>query len=512
MARDLAFFLLLGLLTLVAAPALAQEPLTKAPTAGIETQRSLDDALLDAVRQGHATDAARALTDGANPYVRLARQVRKRRFLSRRYKWVTRHYVAWDIAVDRARDRSKGGLSTLTALLNAGADPNHNAGGRPPLRSAVSAKDLEVTALLLAAGADPTLARDALNSASAEMSDAELRGFVEQFARVRSLDELLCDAAFGDAAALAREVLDQGASVEVTCGVRPVLHVAASQGLETAAVLLDAGADPHALAADGSTALHAAVRVASLDNALIQRLLDAGVDPTVVNAKGETAFHVALIQHVVRLHSLPETPRLRAARLSAWLLDPVRGDDAVSQWPEVQQWGVTRLERVHADLGTARFIALFSHPERDRIAAALTGPGGEARRALKPECTVGPRTTLGAATRLLGEREVGVRNGPVLEATFASGAAAGFLRPGLVGPRRLRWVRLSHDCDVLGGTLLGLPSDAAVAVLGRPEVVLPGVLGWTWDGAEAVEERAAVLTVYVYDGVIEGSGLDWRRH
>lgn len=515
--------LILGLGTALGSlPARADDP----PARSVSAQRALDDLLLDAVREGRATDAAEALGAGADLHVRLTRSVRVRRFLSRKYKSVDRSFVAWDVALSRAFDRAPGGMRTLVAILNASPDLDvRRLNG--VLGRAVQERDAEMAALLIAGGAGPVHARDTLNTVSESMSESELASFVDVFGGAIGMNQLLCDAAEGDALRLAKAALDHGAALDTACSLGSPLHLAASRGTRVATLLLDAGADPHVLAPDGSTPLHGAVHVASLDDTVVRRLLQAGVDPAVVNSKGQTAWHLARPQHAALLAEVPETPRIRAARLSAWIVK-APGTEDVGTWLEVESLGYLRLKDAHDALGTERFVALFSHPDHDRIAQALRRPRGDVLPGLAPDCLVSPWTTPHTATRMLGERQVDVRNGPVLEATFASGASAGFLRPGALGPRRLRWVRLPESCDVLDGALIGLPADAAIVALGRPEVVRPGVMGWTWrsgaDGSlqnlshdpevhapQQLHGRNATLTVYVHGGVIEGSGVDWRR-
>jgi ankyrin repeat protein len=62
--------------------------------------------------------------------------------------------------------------------------------------------------------------------------------------------------------------------------------------VKTLRILLNAGADIHAGATNGATALHRAVRTRCAD--AVRFLLDAGADPTRKNNPGSTAFHLAV--------------------------------------------------------------------------------------------------------------------------------------------------------------------------------------------------------------------------
>ena len=66
----------------------------------------------------------------------------------------------------------------------------------------------------------------------------------------------------------------------------------AQQQVKTIRILLDAGADLHAMDKNGATALHRAVRTRCA--AAVGSLLKAGADPNQRNVSGSTAFHLAV--------------------------------------------------------------------------------------------------------------------------------------------------------------------------------------------------------------------------
>jgi len=105
---------------------------------------------------------------------------------------------------------------------------------------------------------------------------------------------LLAAAARGDAASI-RRMIGLGADVNTRIGrdARPALvHSVIDGDLESATVLLEAGADTAGAGADGWNALHVAVRLGR--KALVQALLDAGADPKVRTPEGQNALQLAL--------------------------------------------------------------------------------------------------------------------------------------------------------------------------------------------------------------------------
>ena len=120
---------------------------------------------------------------------------------------------------------------------------------------------------------------------------------------------LLTSLESGDAAG-ARAALEAGADpMQVDAGGRTALMVAAQHaGTETLEALLEHGADVDWRAADGTTALMMALRHARTSEVPLL-LLNAGADPTLLDAEGRGVLHYADQNSAVRNSGL--YPRLR---------------------------------------------------------------------------------------------------------------------------------------------------------------------------------------------------------
>lgn len=210
--------------------------------------------------------------------------------------------------------------------LLAGAEPDTvGRDGRPVLMDAALAGHVEIMRLLLDMGAN-------VNGTCADMvtalMEAAAAGLTEgcqlliaRGAKVDQVDQvdrdgwtaLMCAALNGHVDAL-RVLLDHGAKVDLTDHRgRTALHHATHSNVETAHLLLAAGADVNHRALDGTTALMTLTESPlDLDVALgvVPALIAAGADPLMVTSEGQTILGVLDLQHPAGRHA---TDALRAS-------------------------------------------------------------------------------------------------------------------------------------------------------------------------------------------------------
>jgi uncharacterized protein len=186
--------------------------------------------------------------------------------------------------------------STMTErLLAAGADPNaHLVSGETPLMQAARRGAVATVRLLLDAGADPDAqeangGQNALMWAIAQrhaaVTEELLRHHADINARSKSgFTALMFAAQQGDADS-ARILLAAGVKaneVMPRTGLTPLLVASAMGRGKVVALLLDQGADPNAVAADGFTSLHyAARRPGAGAVSIVTALLAHGAKPNV---------------------------------------------------------------------------------------------------------------------------------------------------------------------------------------------------------------------------------------
>jgi len=159
----------------------------------------------------------------------------------------------------------EGDRDAVNRLLAEGADVNGLDTGNyeTPLMAAVRYRELEILATLLQAGADPSVEADGFDNggetaivvAAREDSPWALRTFLDTKARPQDREAALLAGCAHPA--IVRVALEKGARVNAKDerGVTPLACAAAAGALESVTLLLEAGADPHVKALDGSTAL-----------------------------------------------------------------------------------------------------------------------------------------------------------------------------------------------------------------------------------------------------------------
>ncbi len=226
----------------------------------------------------------------------------------------------------------RNNLATARLLLDAGADPNAaNDLGATPLWLAAENGSARMTELLLDAGADPdrtlaigetplmVAARSGATETVARLLDAGANPNAAE--RERDQTALMWAASQGHAE-VAQLLVDAGADLHARSrvweqlentagntntsgnfrmahgGSTPILFAARAGDVETARVLIDAGADPNDAAASGTSTLVIAAH--SGHGRLGIYLLEQGANPNAAGA-GYTALHAAVLRSQAEL-------------------------------------------------------------------------------------------------------------------------------------------------------------------------------------------------------------------
>ena len=181
--------------------------------------------------------------------------------------------------------RAAGLAEVVRVLVESGASPNTNDGGRPRLRSAlkgsVEVNNPEITRVLLEAGANPDFGQP-IGEAVGQRDNRCLRLLLRHGARVAGTWAVGA-AIYNDNAAamsLLLSALESASGGAAGSATEALPEAAVSASLPVVAALLDAGADPNATDDDGVPALRLAVRAGKDDTAALLRTFGAADDGT----------------------------------------------------------------------------------------------------------------------------------------------------------------------------------------------------------------------------------------
>ena len=199
---------------------------------------------------------------------------------------------------------ARGHGALVERLLAAGADPNGAlAGGETALMAAARAGSPAAVNALLEAGAhvnatETTRGQSALMWAVANRRPAITRVLLEHGADIHARTGTR-RRVYNMGGSRSAGSASRGITLEEVAegGTTPLLFAARSGDLESARLLIAAGADVHDTAADGNTALNIAAH--SGHGSLAALLLDEGADPNAAPL-GYTALHAAVLRGTLR--------------------------------------------------------------------------------------------------------------------------------------------------------------------------------------------------------------------
>ena len=195
-----------------------------------------------------------------------------------------------------------GQAGVVEVLLAAGADATTPTAGEPPILSAARTGSLDTVRSLVRHGADIN-ARETLRGQTALMwAVAEDHAAVAQTLLELGADVHARSTGAGTVRSGALDA-DQRAPERVTVGFTPLLFAARQGALDTARVLVAAGADVNEQGPRGSNPLLIATRNHHYELAAF--LVARGADPDAADAGGATALHAAVRAETLRGVSAP---------------------------------------------------------------------------------------------------------------------------------------------------------------------------------------------------------------
>ena len=194
---------------------------------------------------------------------------------------------------------SNGSVELLEVLLDARANPNASLQmGETPLMSAARSGDLESVALLIERGADVNASEQEKSQTALMWAVAQGHADVVQLLIDNSANLNARSSVWYQLENTAGNTNPSGNFRMAHGGSSPIMFAARVGDIETAQVLLEAGADINDTAASGVSALTQAAHSGHEELALF--LLDQGADPN-ANKAGYTALHAAVLRSQVRL-------------------------------------------------------------------------------------------------------------------------------------------------------------------------------------------------------------------
>ncbi|MGC4174308.1 ankyrin repeat domain-containing protein [Demequina sp.] len=161
-----------------------------------------------------------------------------------------------------------GDMGAVTAILNAGQDPNYWLDDATPLSRAIVANNIEMAQLLLDAGALVETDEWSHTTVAAQYGDAEMMRFI----------------------------LDHGGTTTGSVNYRgwPLATAAYAGNLDTVKVLLSLSADPNVIVTDEHGDFPILVYgVNGGSPEVVQALVEAGADPYLQGSDGKTAIDAA---------------------------------------------------------------------------------------------------------------------------------------------------------------------------------------------------------------------------
>lgn len=210
-------------------------------------------------------------------------------------------------------------------LLAAGADPNQAQwSGETPLMTCAAAGAVEATKQLLAKGADPNAAekehgQTPLMWAASSKQPRIVMAMIEHRANVNARSKIQKEpepfVVAPSVSAYDRNYPPTTRFRRTSGGFTPILFAAQQGDIETVAALLAAGADINDRTEEEGTVL--LVAIASGHEKLAAWLINKGADPNAVDANGITALHFALMRGLHNLAGMKVAPSDRVG----WIRD-----------------------------------------------------------------------------------------------------------------------------------------------------------------------------------------------